>query len=107
MAAGAYASHGLSVWASAEQVEYFKLAVTYQLFHSITLLVVCVLSIYINNRFLLISKIAFALGIFFFSGSLYLYVLTGSRSHLATTPAGGLLLIVAWLLVPLAILKRN
>jgi len=107
VAAGAYASHGLSAWASAEQVEYFQLAVTYQLFHSITLLAVSVLSVFINNRFLLSSKIAFVLGIFFFSGSLYLYVLTGTKLLAALTPLGGLCLIAAWLLVALAVLKRN
>ncbi len=107
MAAGAYASHGLSTWANAEQVSYFQLAVTYQLFHSLALLVLCVLSAYIHNRLLLISKIAFTLGIFFFSGSLYCYVLLGSKLASAATPAGGMLLIIAWLLLALAVLKRS
>ena len=107
MAAGAYASHGLAVWATATQIEYFQLAVTYQLFHAIALLVVCVLSIFINSRFLLLSKIAFVLGICFFSGSLYLHVLTGTKILWAITPLGGMCLIVAWLLVVLAGLKRN
>lgn len=106
MAAGAYGSHGLAAWATATQVEYFQLAVTYQLFHAIALLVVCVLSIFINNRFLLLSKIAFVLGICFFSGSLYLYVLMGTKILGAITPLGGFCLIVAWVFVALAALKR-
>ncbi len=105
MALGAYASHGLSGWASSQQIEYFQLAVTYQLFHAITLLVVCVLSLFISNRFLLISKIAFVLGICFFSGSLYLYVLTGTKTVAAITPIGGLLLIIAWLLLLVSLFK--
>lgn len=107
VAAGAYASHGLSIWANAGQVEYFQLAVTYQLFHSITLLVICILTIYKNNFFLLISKMAFLLGIILFSGSLYLYVLTGSKPFAAATPIGGMLLIAGWLSVAIAMLKKN
>jgi uncharacterized membrane protein YgdD (TMEM256/DUF423 family) len=107
VAAGAYASHGLSTWADAGQVEYFQLAVTYQLFHSITLLVICLLTIFRNNRFLLISKVAFVLGIILFSGSLYLYVLTGSKLLTAATPIGGMLLIAGWLSVAVAMIKKN
>nr|WP_275113960.1 DUF423 domain-containing protein [Psychromonas antarctica] len=107
VAAGAYASHGLSRWASSAQIEYFQLAVTYQLFHAITLSVVCVLSVFINNRCLLLSQIGFVLGVFLFSGSLYLYVLTGIKAVAVFTPIGGLLLIIAWLSMLLALLKNK
>jgi uncharacterized membrane protein YgdD (TMEM256/DUF423 family) len=103
VALGAYASHGLSGWANSQQIAYFQLAVNYQLVHAITLLVVVVLSLFINNRFLLMSKIAFVLGICFFSGSLYLYVLSGTKILAVITPIGGLLLIIAWLLVLLSV----
>ncbi|MCW8996109.1 MAG: DUF423 domain-containing protein [Psychromonas sp.] len=104
---GAYASHGLTAWATATQVEYFQLAVTYQLLHAITLLAVTLLSLFISNRFLLASQIAFVSGISFFSGSLYLYVFTGTKILGAITPVGGVCLIAAWLLVAVAVLKRN
>ena len=99
VALGAYASHGLSSWASIEQIGYFQLAVTYQLFHAIALLAVCILSFFISSYFLIASKIAFVLGVVLFSGSLYLYVLTGTKILGAITPIGGLLLIIAWCLV--------
>ncbi|MGB5445411.1 MAG: DUF423 domain-containing protein [Psychromonas sp.] len=104
VALGAYASHGLSAWASSAQIEYFQLAVTYQLFHAIALLVVCVLSFFISSSFLIASKIAFVLGIFLFSGSLYLYVMTGTKILGMLTPIGGLLLIIAWCLVAVSVL---
>ncbi|HEY5716166.1 MAG TPA: DUF423 domain-containing protein [Psychromonas sp.] len=108
VALGAYASHGLSSWASSAQIGYFQLAVTYQLFHAITLLAVCILSLFISNNFLIASKIAFVSGILLFSGSLYLYVLTGTKILGALTPIGGLLLIVAWCLVAISLLNyRN
>ena len=108
VALGAYASHGLSAWATAEQIGYFQLAVTYQLFHALTLFAVCILSLFISSYFLLASKIAFVLGILLFSGSLYLYVLTGTKILGMLTPIGGLLLIIAWCLVAVGLLSyRN
>ena len=103
VALGAYASHGLSGWANSQQIAYFQLAVTYQLVHAIALLAVAVLSLFITDRFLLLSKIAFVLGVFFFSGSLYLYVLSGTKMLAVITPIGGLLLMIAWLLVMLSL----
>ena len=103
----AYASHGLAAWATLKQIEYFQLAVTYQLLHAITLLAVCILSLFINNAFLIASKIAFVLGVLLFSGSLYLYVLTGIKTFGAITPIGGLFLIVAWLLIALSLLYQK
>jgi len=107
VALGAYASHGLGSWASPVQVEYFQLAVTYQLLHAITLLAVSVLSIFISSKLLTASKIAFVLGICFFSGSLYLYVLSGTKILAAITPLGGLLLIIGWLFVLLSLCAVN
>lgn len=107
VALGAYASHGLAAWATLEQIEYFQLAVTYQLLHAITLLAVCILSLFINNAFLIASKIAFVFGVLLFSGSLYLYVLTGTKILGAITPVGGLLLIVAWFLIALSLLSHR
>ncbi|PKH03811.1 DUF423 domain-containing protein [Psychromonas sp. MB-3u-54] len=107
VALGAYASHGLAAWATLKEIEYFQLAVTYQLFHAVTLLGVCLLSLFITNAFLLASKIAFVLGVVLFSGSLYLYVLTGTKILGAITPIGGLCLIVAWLLITLSLLSHR
>ena len=106
VALGAYASHGLASWASIKQIEYFQLAVTYQLFHALALLAASILTVFVNNRFLTASKIFFIIGIFCFSGSLYLYVYTGTKLLGAITPIGGLLLIVAWLILAIAVIKK-
>lgn len=107
VALGAYASHGLSQWATIQQVEYFKLAVHYQLLHAITLLIVSVCAFFINNRYFIFSQISFVLGISFFSGSLYLYVFTGIKLLGMITPIGGLLLIIAWLMFAVSIIRNN
>ncbi|MEH6453596.1 MAG: DUF423 domain-containing protein [Psychromonas sp.] len=107
VALGAYASHGLASWATIKQTEYFQLAVTYQLFHALALLAVSTLTIIFDNVFLTVSKIAFVLGIVFFSGSLYLYVFTGTKILGAITPIGGLLLIIAWLSLAIAVIRKQ
>lgn len=107
VACGAYASHGLSDWASAQQIEYFNTAVSYQLFHAITLLAVCILSLFYRSMILLISQCFFTLGVVFFSGSLYGYVLSGVKLLGAITPIGGLLLILAWLLLGLSVFIKK
>ena len=104
---GAYASHGLNRWATITQVEYFQLAVTYQLLHAITLLSVSIVGLFISNRWLVASQIAFGLGIIFFSGSLYLYVFTGTKLLGMITPVGGLLLMIAWLLFAVSIIRNS
>ena len=107
VALGAYASHGLTRWATTQQVEYFQLAVTYQLLHAITLLIVSVCGFFITNGFLKVSQVTFVLGILFFSGSLYLYVFTGTKVLGMITPIGGLLLIIAWLMFAVSIIRNS
>lgn len=104
---GAYASHGLTSWASVAQIEYFQIAVFYQLVHAIALLAATGLSLFISNRFLFASLIAYAVGISLFSGSLYLYVFSGVKILGALTPIGGLCLIIAWLLMAAAVLASK
>ena len=101
---GAYASHGLSTWASTAQVSQVQVAAQYQLFHAIILIVISLLSSAFTSRLLTISLCCFTLGTVCFSGSLYYLVFLGSKSLVLVTPLGGLLLILAWLLVAVAML---
>lgn len=104
---GAYASHGLNAWATTKQIDYFQLAVNYQLLHAIALLALSILSILLTSRYLLASQICMTVGTLFFSGSLYLYVITGTKILGAITPIGGLLFITAWLMIIPAVLTKN
>ncbi|WP_022942810.1 DUF423 domain-containing protein [Psychromonas hadalis] len=107
VALGAYGAHGLTKWASPAQVDYFQLAVLYQLLHAITLLAVSILSLFVSSRLLLASQIFFVTGIVCFSGSLYLYVFTGTKALAMVTPLGGLALIMAWLLLATVFIKKS
>ena len=101
---GAYASHGLSTWASTAQVSQVQVAAQYQLFHAITLIVISLLNSMFTSRLLTISLYCFTLGTVCFSGSLYYLVFLGSKLLVLVTPLGGLLLILAWLFVAIAML---
>ena len=101
---GAYASHGLSTWASTAQVSQVQVAAQYQLFHAITLIVISLLNSMFTSRLLTISLYCFTLGTVCFSGSLYYLVFLGSKLLVLVTPLGGLLLIFAWLFVAIAML---
>jgi len=104
---GAYASHGMAAWATDKQVSYVQLAVQYQLFHAITLLLIASLSAFFPHRLLSASLWAFTLGILCFSGSLYYLVFVGSTLLALITPIGGLLLITAWLCVAMSMFFKQ
>jgi uncharacterized membrane protein YgdD (TMEM256/DUF423 family) len=99
---GAYASHGLSIWANPEQISQVKLAAQYQLFHALALLMTTILSSLLVSRLLTLSLYCFSIGTLCFSGSLYYWVFFTSKLLVLITPLGGLLLIVAWLSIALA-----
>ena len=104
---GAYASHGLSLWATPTQVSHVQLAVQYQLFHAITILAVALLNSLFTRPLLTASLWCFVLGTLCFSGSLYYLVFVGSKLLVLLTPFGGLLLICAWLCLGVSMLFKQ
>ena len=106
---GAFAAHGLKDLISAESIQTFDTGVKYQMYHAIFLLVIGS----VNSVQLKFKKIIFYLtliGIIFFSGSIY-GLSTNSISSFDfktigfITPIGGLLLIIAWVVLLVNFLK--
>ena len=104
---GAYASHGLSTWASSSQVSQIQIASQYQLFHAITLLAVVLINSLFTHRLLSLSLWLFTVGTLCFSGSLYYLVFLGSKLLVLITPLGGLLLICAWICLGISMLFKQ
>ena len=75
----------------------WEVAVRYQMYHALALLVVGVWASFQPSRALVIAGLAFVLGVVIFSGCLYALVLTGVKVLGAIVPIGGLLLIIGWL----------
>ena len=94
---GALSAHLLKGILAADDISRIQTAATYQIYHTLALLV---LLIYyqINPLKQIKSSIwLFVLGIVLFSGSLYAYSFSHIHSLVYLTPVGGVLLIVAWL----------
>ncbi|MGH7897623.1 MAG: DUF423 domain-containing protein [Candidatus Binatia bacterium] len=87
--AGAFGAHGLKASLATDRLEIFEVAVRYQMYHSIALVLAGILN---SPR----AGWAFVLGILIFSGSLYLLVATNARWLGAVTPIGGLLFLAGW-----------
>jgi uncharacterized membrane protein YgdD (TMEM256/DUF423 family) len=96
VALGAFGAHGLAGRLSPAELATFETAVRYQMYHALGLLLVAALSAAIPGFRTKVVGWAFTLGIFFFSGSLYVMVLSGQRWLGAVTPLGGLAFLVGW-----------
>jgi len=106
--AGAFGAHGLRNLVSERGLEVFQTAVTYQIYHSIALVLVALLAGQGLPRKLLGWSAGFFLaGILLFSGSLYLLVLTDIRWIGPITPLGGVCFMVGWALLITSGLRRN
>jgi uncharacterized membrane protein YgdD (TMEM256/DUF423 family) len=111
---GAFGAHGLADKISAEKLETFKLGVSYQYYHVMALLACGILSKTLSDKKLTYAAITFLIGIFCFSGSLYL-LSTRELSGLGfltpilgpMTPVGGLFLIAGWLLMAFSFINTK
>ena len=108
---GAFGAHALKEILTLQQQNSFETGVRYQMYHALFLLFVGAnssLSENAKSRILSFTSI----GILFFSGSIYLLStkdVTGLDFSLigAITPLGGLLLIIAWLLLFIEYWKKK
>jgi uncharacterized membrane protein YgdD (TMEM256/DUF423 family) len=94
VAAGAFGAHGLKAVVTPNRLETFEVAVRYQMYHALALLLAGLLGARA-------AAWCFLAGTVIFSGSLYLLVLTEQRWLGAVTPVGGLVLLAGWVLLAL------
>ncbi|TWU38754.1 hypothetical protein Q31b_38320 [Novipirellula aureliae] len=92
------ADRGLPEATVLKRLDQFDVGARYHLIHAVVLLALAALPI---GSHVLRTRIAwmFVAGILFFSGSLYLLVLTNQPKFGAITPIGGATWIAAWLLL--------
>ncbi|WP_107951569.1 DUF423 domain-containing protein [Lysinibacillus parviboronicapiens] len=103
VALGAFGAHALKdKFSTPRYAAIWETAVQYHMYHSLGLLVLGMLSsdVLLGTSSMLswAGYLMFA-GIIFFSGSLYMLAVTGVKKLGAITPIGGMLFIVAWILV--------
>jgi uncharacterized membrane protein YgdD (TMEM256/DUF423 family) len=107
---GAFGAHSLRKILSPEQMDIWHTAVQYHFYHTFALLFLSTFARF-KNKIINFSAYCFSIGIFLFSGSLYLMALknilvVGSANILGPiTPIGGLFFILGWLSLFLAALR--
>ena len=104
IALSAYGSHGLSDVLPPEDMVNFEMAAQFQLIHAAVLLGVG----WLASRTSFFGNLAgtlFMLGIIFFSGSMYLQYVTGSRVLAQITPFGGAALMLGWVAIAIGGLR--
>ena len=108
---GAFAAHGLEKLVDAEAINTFETGVRYQIYHAFFLLILGGTS-FVNVK---VKKVVFYLvlvGVLFFSGSIYGLAtneLSGFdfKTIAMITPIGGLLLITAWALMLIGVIRNK
>lgn len=103
---GAFGAHALKdKFASPHYTAIWETAVQYHMYHALGLLGLGILSsealLGASSLLSWAGYLMFA-GIVFFSGSLYVLAVTGVKKLGAITPIGGMLFIVAWVLVAIS-----
>jgi uncharacterized membrane protein YgdD (TMEM256/DUF423 family) len=112
VALGAFGAHGLRKIVDADTVAVYQTGVQYQMYHALALLGVGILADRINNSFVGYAGFLFIGGVVLFSGSLYLIAsLKAMNKEVSTaigimTPIGGLLFILGWIMLFIALLKK-
>ena len=104
---GAFGAHALKPLLTQNgRIDTFELAVKYQFYHGLTLLIVGLLMEKFTTASMQWSSLSLSLGIILFSGSLYLFALTNKPIFAMITPFGGVLLIAGWALLLFSLIKN-
>ena len=103
---GAFAAHGLKHQIAAESLTIWQTGVQYQMYHALALLAVGLLYQTQASKALKLSGLAFILGSFLFSGSLYALALGAPKALGVITPVGGLSFLVGWAALVAHTLRR-
>ena len=106
VALGAFGAHGLRDRLSPELLAAWKTGVEYQFYHAFALLAVGWMLRSLGSSALQLAGLSFAIGVLLFSGSLYALALSGIRGLGAITPLGGLLFLVGWASLMVAVLRQ-
>lgn len=109
---GAFGAHSLKNLVDGISLSIWQKGVEYQFYHVFALLYLSTFARY-KNKLINLSFIFFTVGIILFSGSLYALTLSKIVQHQnlgsflgPLTPVGGLCLIMGWIFLFLAALKR-
>jgi uncharacterized membrane protein YgdD (TMEM256/DUF423 family) len=96
VAAGAFGAHLLRDQLTAAELDTWRTGASYQMYHSLALIIVARMLGRHASRMLRASYWLFVLGIVLFCGSLYALAIKGNPALGAVTPFGGVALLGGW-----------
>lgn len=99
VALGAFGAHSLEKILDPSLLKRYHTGVEYQFYHSLALLGVGLWFKIEPSKRIGYAGLMFTLGIILFSGSLYLYALSGIKTFGMITPVGGMAFIAGWILL--------
>lgn len=107
---GAFGSHALKKVLTLDQLTSFETGVRYQMYHAFFLLFLGMTDMFSDRRKKMIYILTL-IGIIFFSGSIYLLstkdvISIDITSAAFITPIGGLLLILAWVILLIEVVRK-
>ena len=101
---GAFGAHALkNLLTQNGRIETFELAVRYQFYHTLAILIVGILMDKFPGSTIEWTPILMLIGVVLFSGSLYIYSLTNIKAFAMVTPIGGLFLLAGWAMLAYSI----
>ncbi|PHS25750.1 MAG: hypothetical protein COA83_04880 [Methylophaga sp.] len=104
VALGAFGAHTLKAKLTTDMLVVYQTAVQYHFYHALGLLIIGLVAFHLpNNLWLKPSAILMFLGILLFCGSLYAMSVFNVRGIGMITPIGGLLFILAWLVLSISV----
>ena len=103
---GAFGAHALENEFTADRMQTYNTGVEYHFYHALGLLLVGIIAFHSSSKQIMWSAILLGLGIFIFSGSLYVLAVTDIRWMGAITPIGGVSFIAGWIFLLLAMLRK-
>lgn len=108
VAFGAFGAHALKDVLTDHYATVYETAVQYQMFHAVGLILIGILmskSLFGPIPLLSRAGMIMLIGTIVFSGSLYVLAVTQIKVLGAITPIGGVLFLIAWVLVMFAAVK--
>ena len=104
---GAFGAHVLEDRLAEGMMAIYRTGVEYHFYHTLALLATGLLALRTPSAKLRAGGWAFAVGTLLFSGSLYALAISGIRALGTITPFGGVLFIVGWILLALAVAQSD
>lgn len=107
VALGAFGAHGLKNKLTVDMLQVYQTGVEYHFYHALGILLIGVIAgFYPNANGVHWAGWALTIGILFFSGSLYVLALSGTKWLGAITPIGGLAFIIGWIMLAVSLYRQ-